>query len=274
MGERLDIPLPVGTYRLCVVLVGVSHPGNLGGICRTMLNYGFDDLRLVNPKCSPDAQDTRNRAKHAGRLLDQCRTYESLEQAVSDCSTVVGTSGKREIGEKTLFRHFVWPWELTVRFEGSHRTVALVFGEEGKGLSTEDLDVCDFLVTLPTWEGYPIANLSHAATALLYELHRSRVMIHQGAEPSMPSVVPLERILPPNIREVLQRAVHQYAEALSWSDERRASFRQTLVRNLMKSMPTEQEATRLVGGLVEGTTALERLADDERWMKERRRKLR
>lgn len=274
MGERLDIPLPVGTFRLCVVLVGVSHPGNLGAICRTMLNYGFDDLRLVNPSCSPDDQETRNRAKHAGRILNECRTYPSLEKAVSDCSVVVGTSGKREVGDKTLFRHFVMPWELSERLEGSQQTVAVVFGEEGKGLATSELDRCDFLVTLPTWEGYPIANLSHAVTALLYELHRSRVRAHQGQEPSMPDVVPLERVLTPEVRSVLHRAVDQYASALSWPDERKISFRQTLLRNLMKAMPTDQEATRLVGGLVEGTTALERVVDDERWKKDRRRKIR
>ena len=274
MGERLDIPLPVGTFRLCVVLVGVSHPGNLGAICRTMLNYGFEDLRLVHPSCSPDDQDTRNRAKHAGRLLDECQVFDSLDAAVVDCSLVVGTSGKREVGDKTLFRHFVMPWELSDRLEGSNSTVALVFGEEGKGLSTEDLNKCDILVTLPTWEGYPIANLSHATTALLYELHRSRVILHQGSEPSMPDVVPLERTMTPQVRVVLQKAIHQYAAALSWSEERRASFRQTMIRNLMKSMPTDQEATRLVGGFVEATTALEHANQDERWMKNRRRKLR
>ena len=52
MGERQDIPLPTGRFALTVVLVGVTHPGNLGAICRSMLNYGFDDLRLVNPRCS------------------------------------------------------------------------------------------------------------------------------------------------------------------------------------------------------------------------------
>ena len=51
MGERQDLPLPVGSFDAAIVLVGVTHPGNLGAICRTMLNYGFDDLRLVNPKC-------------------------------------------------------------------------------------------------------------------------------------------------------------------------------------------------------------------------------
>ena len=50
MGERQDIPLPTGAFDAVVVLVVVSHPGNLGAICRVMLNYGFDDLRLVQPK--------------------------------------------------------------------------------------------------------------------------------------------------------------------------------------------------------------------------------
>ena len=273
MGERLDIPLPVGDYRLIVVLVGVSHPGNLGAICRTMLNYGFDRLHLVNPTCNPNDTETRNRAKHAGRLLDECRIFTTLEEAVSECSVVVGTSGKRELGEKTLFRHFVMPWELAERFQGAGSTVALVFGEEGKGLSTPDLDACDFLVTLPTWEGYPIANLSHAVTALVYELHRQRVLNHQGDEPGLPEVVPLERHLSPEVRAVLNRAVQQLATALTWPEERRESWRQTVVRNLAKAMPTDEEATRMVGGFVEATTALQHAAGHPGWVNDRRRKL-
>ena len=35
-----------------------------------MLNYGFDKLRLVNPRCSPDDEEARKRAKHAGSILD------------------------------------------------------------------------------------------------------------------------------------------------------------------------------------------------------------
>ena len=68
--------------------------------------------------------------------------------------------------------------------------VAVVFGEEGKGLSTADLEQCDFFVTLPTWEGYPIANLSHAVNAILYEIHRSRALTGQGDDPGMPDIVP------------------------------------------------------------------------------------
>ena len=74
---------------------------------------------------------------------------------------------------KTLFRHFLYPWDMVERLTLTGGRVAVVFGEEGKGLSTADLEQCDF-VTLPTWEGYPIANLSHAVNAILYEIHRSR----------------------------------------------------------------------------------------------------
>ena len=192
MGERQDIPLPTGRFALTVVLVGVTHPGNLGAICRSMLNYGFDDLRLVNPRCSPTDGETRARAKHAARLLDELNVYDTIQDATADCSAVVGTSGKREVGEKTLFRHFLYPWDMVDRLAQAGGRVAVVFGEEGKGLSTSDLEQCDFFVTLPTWEGYPIANLSHAVNAVLYEVHRSRVLERQGVDPGLPDIVPLQ----------------------------------------------------------------------------------
>ena len=40
MGERRDIPLPSRPYELHVVLVRPTHPGNLGAVCRAMLNFG------------------------------------------------------------------------------------------------------------------------------------------------------------------------------------------------------------------------------------------
>ena len=134
MGQRSDLPLPIDPYRFTVVLVGTSHAGNLGAVCRGMLNHGFDRLRLVNPQCDID-DEARNRAKHAGRILDDAEIYSTLDEAVSDATLVVGTSGKRELGRKTVFRHFMYPWDLADRIGGGEGHVALVFGEEGKGLS-------------------------------------------------------------------------------------------------------------------------------------------
>ncbi|NCF97641.1 MAG: tRNA (cytosine(32)/uridine(32)-2'-O)-methyltransferase TrmJ, partial [Euryarchaeota archaeon] len=95
MGDRLDVPLPNSIYELDIVLVGINHPGNLGAVCRAMLNHGFAKLSLVNPKCSVDDEEARNRAKHSGRILDDATIYSSLKDAISEASLVVGTSGKR-----------------------------------------------------------------------------------------------------------------------------------------------------------------------------------
>jgi TrmH family RNA methyltransferase len=274
MGERQDIPLPRGIFDVAVVLVGVTHPGNLGAICRTMLNFGFDDLRLVNPKCSPQDGETRARAKHAARLLDSLEIHPDIPSAAHGCSTVVGTSGKREVGEKTLFRHYLYPWDMVERLNGGQGKVALVFGEEGKGLSSKELGQCDYFVTLPTWEGYPIANLSHAVNALLYEIHRDRVLSSQGQDPGLPNIVPLEQKLEPKVREALVKSIQQFAASLSSSEERQQSIEQTLRRTLIKGSPSTEESTRLIGAFVEATSAMEFVSGDDAWMKDHRRKLR
>ncbi len=273
MGDRQKIRLPKSSYELVIILIGTSHPGNLGAICRSMLNYGYDQLRLVNPTCDVDDIEARNRAKHAGSILDNCQTYSSLEESVMDCSLVVGTSGKREVGNKTVFRHFTYPWEFSQRIEVFNGKIALIFGEEGKGMSTEDLDRCDFLVTLPTWEGYPIANLSHAVNALVYELHKNRVLSNQGSDRSIPDIVPLERSISENLRGILVKAIEEMSYSLPGNEERKNSFKNSLIRSIMLSMPTEDEATRMVGGILDATTALQFVAGNDEWLSKRRRKI-
>ncbi|MGB1587275.1 MAG: RNA methyltransferase [Poseidonia sp.] len=273
MGERQDIPLPSGLVQVAVVLVGVTHPGNLGAICRSMLNYGFDDLRLVNPKCSPDDEETRARAKHAQRVLDDASVFASIGEAAEDCRAILGTSGKREVGDKTLFRHFLYPWDMIQREEQAGGRIAIVFGEEGKGLSTEDLAACDYFITLPTWEGYPIANLSHAVNAVVYEIHRSRVLSQQGKDPGLPDIVPLQTSMEPSVRTALLTSIEQWSNALSGPDERTASVEQTMKRTLLKGTPSNEESTRLIGAFVEATTALQFSQGDPNWKKEHRRRL-
>ncbi|MBT7459807.1 MAG: RNA methyltransferase [Euryarchaeota archaeon] len=273
MGDRQSIPLPKSNYELTIVLIGTSHPGNLGAISRSMLNYGFDKLRLVNPKCDHLDVEARNRAKHAGRILQTCESFKSLEEATSDCSLVVGTSGKREVGSKTTFRHFTYPWEFSKRISQFNGKVALVFGEEGKGMSTDELDMCDFLVTLPTWEGYPIANLSHAVNAFVYELHKERVINNQGKDNSIPDIVPLERSINENLREILVKGIGEFSDALPGNDERKTSFKNSMIRSIMLSMPTEDEATRMIGGVLDATTALQYVAGNDEWISRRRRKI-
>jgi len=273
MGDRKDIPLPCGNYELVLVCIGISHPGNLGAICRTMLNYGFDKLRLVNPRCKVDDEEARNRAKHAGRILDDAKIYDRFDQSIDDCSLVVGTSGKREVGNKTSFRHFCFPWELSEIYSNNGGKVALVFGEEGKGLSTEDLSKCDFLATLPTWEGYPISNLSHSVNSFLYQLHSDRIRELQGNDEGVPNIVPLSRELSPELRNVLLKSIEEFTASITGNSERKESVKNSLTRMVMMSSPTDDEVTRFIGSLIDATTALQFTSGDEKWKKNRRRRI-
>tara|TARA_B100000575_G_scaffold250637_1_gene217640 strand:+ start:761 stop:1459 length:699 start_codon:yes stop_codon:yes gene_type:complete len=227
----------------------------------------------VQPECHPDDLEARNRAKHAGSILDSCQIFDSFETAVADCSLVVGTSGKREIGDKTQKRHFVYPWEFTKRISSTNQSVAVVFGEEGMGLSTEDLLRCDYLVTLPTWEGYPITNLSHAVHTITYELHRYRVLNRQGREKALPDIVPLKRGISADQRNVLRKSIDDIAEFLPGGEERRISFAHSLKRALQRSGMESDQTNRLIGGFVDASTALEYAAADEDWRMNRRRRV-
>ncbi len=267
MGDRLNVPLPNSNYNLDIVLVGINHPGNLGAICRTMLNHGFDKLSMVNPNCSPDDEEARNRAKHSGRILDTARIYNSLEDAVSDSSLVIGTSGKREVGSKVLKRHFVLPWEFAEMVRDFDGKVSLIFGEEGKGLSTDDLDRCDLLLTLPTWEGYPIANLSQAVGHCVYELHRDRVINGESVKG-----VRKERVLSPQLRKILKQSITDFCESLD--GDKNDLISDVYDRVILRGLPIDSEAERMIGAFVQGTTALQKQSGDENWRRERRKRIR
>ena len=152
MGERREEKLPGYSEAVCIVLVEPEHDGNIGAVARSMLNFGITDLRVVGRE-GEWSNEARKRAKNAQIVLDDCILSKTLDEAVSDCSIVVGTSGKREDGEKTSMRHFLLPDELPKRLSGVEGKVALVFGPEGKGLLNEQLVECDVLVTIPSWEG-------------------------------------------------------------------------------------------------------------------------
>ena len=266
MGDRMDIPLPDSLYELDIVLVGINQPGNLGAVCRTMLNHGFNRLCLVNPQCSVDDEEARNRAKHSGQILDNARIFSTLKDAVSESSLVVGTSGKREVGSKVLKRHFVLPWEFAEKIRNLNGRVSLIFGEEGKGLSTSDLEMCDLLLTLPTWEGYPIANLSQAVGHCVYELHRDRVI--NGA-----TVIGVdkERAISPQLRQILKQSIEEFCESLD--GDKNELIADVYDRVIMRGLPIDSEAERMIGALVQATTALQNVAGDESWMRDRRKRV-
>lgn len=154
-----------------IVLVGTTHPGNIGATARAMKNMGLADLVLVAPRSFPHEEATA-RASGAEDLLGRTRVVASLEEAVSDCVWVAGASARQ--------RSIAWP-ELSAReaagkavAESAAGPVALVFGPEKSGLSNEDLVRCQALLYIPTAPDFSSLNLAMAVQVVAYEVQMRR----------------------------------------------------------------------------------------------------
>jgi tRNA/rRNA methyltransferase len=75
---------------LAVVLVSPRNPLNIGAAARAMSNFGFSDLRVVNPyeKAFREAVS----AVGGAPVLQSARVFETVAAAIEDCSLVVGTT--------------------------------------------------------------------------------------------------------------------------------------------------------------------------------------
>ena len=65
------------------------------------------------------------------------------------------------------------PATLAEKLRGKEGTVALLLGREDCGLNSQELALCDMLVSIPTSSDYPVMNLSHSAAVLFYELSQT-----------------------------------------------------------------------------------------------------
>lgn len=154
-----------------IVLVGTTHPGNIGSSARAMKVMGFHQLSLVAPRNFPAAAATAM-ASGADDLLRSARVVESLEEAIVDCAMVFGTTARD--------RHLQWP-TLSPRDAASavenafaEGTVALVFGREQGGLTNAELDLCQRVIRIPTDPDCTSLNLAQAVQICVYEL-RNRI---------------------------------------------------------------------------------------------------
>lgn len=152
-----------------VVLVATRNPLNIGAAARAMCNFGFGNLRVVNPY-ELAFREARS-AVGASALLKNAKEYTSVAEAVADCSLVVGTTDAR----KRKLDHGLRPLEegaLEIRKKLQSGTVALLFGSEKRGLSNEDLSYCHWLMRIPTLTEHPSMNLGQAVAVCLHELVR------------------------------------------------------------------------------------------------------
>ena len=150
-----------------VVLVGTTHPGNIGAAARAIKNMGILNLALVKPKEFP-SDIAIYRSKAAKDILENAEMYESLEDAIAGCKLVVGTSARARSVPWPVFNPRDASEEM--RKISKQGNVAIVFGREDRGLTNDELGLCNFHVHIPSDPKYSSLNLSQAVQILAYEI--------------------------------------------------------------------------------------------------------
>ena len=230
-----------------VVLVGTTHPGNIGAVARAMKNMGLTDLALVGPRFFPHEEATA-RASGAEDVLEKAIVCETLEDALSDCHFAVGASARSRAIEWPTYE----PRECAARLveESGNGRVAVVMGPEKSGLSNEHLDRCQALLTIPTNPDFSSLNLAMAVQVITYELRLATLERQPDAESE----------IPPATSEEMEHFYRHLEAVITMTGFLNPDQPRTLMRRLRrlfnKSAPDQNEINILRGIL----TSVDRLA--------------
>lgn len=156
-----------------MVLVRPRNPLNIGAAARAMSNFGPRHLRLVNPYAVA-FREARS-AVGASALLNNAQEFDSVAEAVADCSLVVGTTAVRDRALRHSVRRLNDESASAIRTALRTGKVALLFGSEKIGLTNADFSHCHWLLTIPTAEQNISMNLGQAVAVCLFGLSRNEV---------------------------------------------------------------------------------------------------
>lgn len=155
-----------------IVLVNTTHPGNIGGVARAMKNMGLSRLYLVAPLKFPHEQAVW-RAASAADVLENAVVTATVEEAIADCQFVVGTSAR----ERRIPWPLLDPRQCAERIDtvSGQEQVAVMFGREDRGLTNDELQLCNLHLNIPTSDAYSSLNLAMAVQIVCYELRMLQV---------------------------------------------------------------------------------------------------
>ncbi len=240
---------------VAVVVVDAQTPGNVGTIARAMKNFGFADLKLVDPPDLHPDGEAYGFAGHAREDILPNHDVLTFERLVSEFYTI-GFTAMTGRDEGTHVRYpFTTPAELGEHLVGVETDVALVFGREGTGLSNEEFARIDEVCSIPANPDYPVLNLGQAATIALYELRE--LALEDTHQPERHDRAD-ERAL-----EGLYDQFASFLVAIDRPEEKRAKTERMLRRVLGRAHPTGREVTTLRGLFRRAEMQIDRVRDGD-----------
>lgn len=161
------MPAPDAADPTRFILIGTSHPGNVGAAARAIKVMGFTDLVLVAPRFADVLRQPEAHAMASGAtdVLERARIVPTLADALDGITCACATAmTPRDFGPPTRA-----PRDLFAELARGGQRVAVVFGSERFGMSNDDVYRCHVCLSIPTLPDYGSLNLAQAVQLLAYD---------------------------------------------------------------------------------------------------------
>lgn len=137
-----------------------------------MLNFGLTEMRLVNPRDGWPNPAAGPAASGADVVLERARVFDSVQDAIADCSSVYASTVRR----RDLVMPVLGPEAMAEAINKYAEPSAILFGPERSGLETEEVALSTAIVTVPINPEFGSLNLAQAVILLAYEWSRTSTL--------------------------------------------------------------------------------------------------
>ncbi len=161
-----------------IILVRPQLGENIGKAARAMLNFGLTEMRLVSPRDGWPNPSAGPAASGADIVLERAQVFESVADAVADCTHVYATT----VRKRGVTKPVVKPDEAAQAIHAAPGKSAILFGPERSGLETDDVAVAGTIITVPINPEFGSLNLAQAVILVAYEWSKQADLVQPTLE--------------------------------------------------------------------------------------------
>ncbi len=165
--------------RIDIVMVSPKSSENVGAAVRAISNMGINGKIYIIGSREIINDSSRKLAKHAKRKLDEIVFFDSLKKMLQNYNprdSVLVLAASARIGSNKrphpLFSHEAIELAMSKLKANFFNRIAFVFGPEADGLSNDEIELCDWIISIPSSKNYRSLNLAQAILVFSYEAHK------------------------------------------------------------------------------------------------------
>src|SRR5258706_10820333 len=151
-----------------VILVEPQLGENIGMTARAMGNFALTRLRLVKPRDGWPNISAQRAASGADHILERVELFDTVEQAVADCTVLFATTARAHDQAKPVVAPEAAAREIAAQITDGGK-VGILFGRERYGLQNDEVALANRIVTFPVNPGFASLNLAQAVLLMGYE---------------------------------------------------------------------------------------------------------